>query len=167
LNEGSQHARPQGTRESNLGLMMALEGALFIKGLGLAPWQLIVALIFLVAVLNLFLGSASAKWALIAPVMVPMFMQLGFSPELTQAAYRVGDSCTNAIAPLNPYLVVILVFMQKYLPKAGLGSLVALMLPYSIAFLIFWTLLLLLWIGMDLPLGPGREPLFLPTTAGG
>lgn len=148
-------------RESNLGLLVALQGAMALKSLDLAAWQLIIAIIGLVAFLNLFLGSASAKWALISPVFVPMLMSLGFSPELTQAAYRVGDSCTNPIAPLNPYLVVILVFMQKYMPKAGLGSLVALMLPYTLTILVVWTGLLLIWIGLELPLGPGGAPMFI------
>jgi aminobenzoyl-glutamate transport protein len=148
-------------RESNLGLLVALQGALFLENLGLQNWQLLIAIVLLVAALNLFLGSASAKWALVSPVLVPMMMRLGVSPELMQATYRVGDSVTNSIAPLNPYLVVILVFMQKYLPKAGLGSLVALMLPYAITLMVVWTALLLIWIGLDLPLGPGREPLFL------
>ncbi len=152
-------------RESNLGLMVALSGAAVLKAANLSSWQLLVALIAFTAFLNLFIGSASAKWALVSPVFVPMFMALGLSPELTQAAYRVGDSCTNPIAPLNPYLVVVLVFMQKYLPKAGLGTLVALMLPYSLALLAAWTGLLMLWIGLDLPLGPGLEPLHLPVAS--
>ena len=148
--------------KSNLGLLMALQGAIGLEALGLSDWQMIIAMIGLVAVLNLFLGSASAKWALISPVFVPMFMALGISPELTQVTYRVGDSCTNCIAPLNPYLVIILVYMQRYMPKAGLGSLISLMLPYAMVFLLVWTALLLLWVGLDIPLGPGREPLFLP-----
>lgn len=151
--------------KSNLGLLIAIQGADFLKSLGLADWLMLLALLLLVAVINMFIGSASSKWALISPVFVPMFMALGFSPELTQVTYRVGDSCTNAIAPMNPYLVIILVFMQKYVPKAGLGSLISLMLPYTIAFMLFWSALLLLWVGMDIPLGPGREPLFLDVGA--
>lgn len=154
-------------KHSNLGLLIALEGASIISKMNLPPWAMLIALIGLVALLNLFLGSASAKWALISPVFVPMFMALGFSPELTQATYRVGDSCTNSIAPLNPYLVVILVFMQRFMPRAGLGSLVALMLPYAMILLVAWTTLLLIWVGLDLPLGPGREPLFIEPMVGG
>jgi aminobenzoyl-glutamate transport protein len=146
---------------SNLGFLIALEGATLIRQLNMSPWMMIVAFIALVAVLNLFVGSASAKWAMISPVFVPMFMALGFSPELTQASYRVGDSCTNTIAPLNPYLPVVLVFMQKWMPKAGLGSVVALMLPYALVFLAIWTALLLTWVALEIPLGPGREPLFI------
>jgi aminobenzoyl-glutamate transport protein len=103
---------------------------------------------------NLFIGSMSAKFAFFAPVFVPMFMQVGVSPELTQAAYRVGDSVTNVITPLNPYVVILLVFMQRYVPRAGIGSLVALMLPYALAFAVTWTLLLAAWIQTGLPLGP-------------
>lgn len=148
-------------KHSNLGLLIALQGATLISEMNLPWWLMLIVLIAMVCLLNLFLGSASAKWALISPVFVPMFMALGFSPELTQATYRVGDSCTNAIAPLNPYLVVILVFMQRFFPKAGLGSLVALMLPYAMILLVAWTALLLIWVGLDIPLGPGREPLFI------
>lgn len=148
-------------RESNLGSLIALEGASQIRKFNLPASVMLAALVGFVATLNLFLGSASAKWALLAPVFVPMFMALGFSPELTQAAYRVGDSATNSIAPLNPYLVVILVFMQRYMPKAGLGSLVALMLPYCVVLLVLWTGLLVLWIGLGVPLGPGMEPAFI------
>lgn len=147
--------------ESNLGFLIAVEGVGFLQQFELPNWGYVVAIIVLIAVLNLFLGSASAKWALISPVFVPLFMGLGVSPELTQAAYRVGDSCTNSIAPLNPYLIIILVFMQKYMPRAGLGSLISLMLPYTITFLIIWTGVLLLWMGLDIPLGPDNAPLFI------
>jgi aminobenzoyl-glutamate transport protein len=96
----------------------------------------------------------SAKYAFLAPVFVPLFMQLGISPELTQAAYRIGDSCINTVTPLNPYLVILLVLAQRYRPRAGIGTLVALMLPYAIAFLVSWTLLLLAWVALGIPLGP-------------
>jgi len=152
---------------SNLGFLIAVEGVTLLQQFDLPNWGLVIAIIGLIAVLNLFLGSASAKWALISPVFVPLFMGLGVSPELTQAAYRVGDSCTNSIAPLNPYLIIILVFMQKYMPKAGLGSLVSLMLPYSITFLIVWTAMLLVWMGLDIPLGPDQAPLFIEQAGNG
>ncbi|MCA9283606.1 MAG: AbgT family transporter [Phycisphaerales bacterium] len=148
-------------KESNLGTLIALAGVDLLKQFHLPPLLLIAGIILLVAVLNLFVGSASAKWALVSPVLVPLFMGLGIAPELTQAAYRVGDSATNAIAPLNPYLVVILVYMRQYLPKAGLGSLIALMLPYSIAFLIVWIVLLVGYVGLGVPLGPGDVPSFI------
>jgi len=150
---------------SKLGFLIALTGASLL-GSDLPPWVVMIGFITLMSILNMFVGSASAKWALVSPVFVPMCMAMGYSPELTQAAYRVGDSCTNCIAPLNPYLVVVLVFMQRFMPKAGLGSVVALMLPYSVAFFVAWTALLLLWMGLDLPLGPGREPLFIEPVGG-
>ena len=99
------------------------------------------------------MGSASAKWGLIGPVMVPMLMQLGVSPDLTQAAYRVGDSTTNIITPLMPYCPLIVVFCQRYVKGTGIGTLVGLMLPYSLTLLATWTLLLMAYWGLGLPLG--------------
>jgi aminobenzoyl-glutamate transport protein len=139
---------------SNLGLMLAIVGGEALQAADL-PAPLLLALFIIVAGLgNLFIGSASAKYAFFAPVFVPMFMQIGISPELTQVAYRVGDSITNIIAPLNVYLIVILVFMRKYVPKAGLGSLIALMLPYTVVFWIVWTIVLVTWMLVGAPLGP-------------
>ncbi|HVP72339.1 MAG TPA: AbgT family transporter [Phycisphaerales bacterium] len=148
-------------RESNLGFLLALEGAEFLQELNAPVWVMLAGIIVISAFLDLFIGSASAKWAFMAPVFVPMFMAVGISPELTQAAYRVGDSCVNPIAPMNPYVVVMLVFMQRFMPKAGLGSLIALLLPYSLVFLVTWTALLLAWVALGLPLGPGHEALFI------
>ena len=105
--------------------------------------------------MNLFMGSASAKWNILAPVFVPMFMLLGYSPELCQLAYRIGDSSTNIITPLMTYFAVIIVFAQKYDKKAGIGTITATMVPYSVAFLIGWTLMLVIWILLGLPIGPG------------
>ena len=113
----------------------------------------------LAAVINLSMGSASAKWAIMAPVFVPMFMLLGYSPELTQAAYRVGDSVTNVISPMMTYFALIIAFVQRYEPKAGLGTVVATMLPYSLVFWIGWTLLFVAWMLLDLPVGPGAPML--------
>ncbi len=93
-----------------------------------------------------------------------MFMQVGISPELTQVAYRIGDSVTNVITPLNPYVVILLVFMQRYVPRAGIGTLLALMLPYAIAFAVTWTLVLIVWIASGAELGPGG-PLVYPSPA--
>lgn len=107
------------------------------------------------AFINLFMGSASAKWALIAPVFVPMFMLLGYTPEFAQAAYRIGDSCTNVITPMMSHFAMIIVFMQKYDKDAGIGTLVSTMIPYSVCFLIGWSILLIIWIALNLPLGPG------------
>ena len=114
------------------------------------------------AAINLVIGSASAKWGIMATVFVPMFMILGITPETTQAAYRVGDSITNMITPLNPYFPIILSFALKYDPKLKMGTLVATMLPYSIAFAIGWCILFSVWYGLGLPLGPGAPIHLIP-----
>jgi aminobenzoyl-glutamate transport protein len=147
---------------TNLGIITAVKGADFITHLGLEkmPVLLMVALVLFASAVNLLISSASAKWALLAPVFVPMFMLLGYSPELVQGAFRVGDSVTNIITPLLSYFPLILTFAQKYDPKAGIGTLIATMLPYSIAFMIAWVLLLMGWIALDIPMGPGA-PLHL------
>jgi aminobenzoyl-glutamate transport protein len=147
---------------TNLGIITAVRGAEFIQHLGLEdkPLPLMVALLLFAAAVNILISSASAKWALLAPVFVPMFMLLGYSPEMVQAAFRVGDSCTNIITPLMSYFPLILTFLHKYDARAGIGTLIATMLPYSLCFLVGWTLLLMLWIAAGLPMGPGA-PLFL------
>jgi len=142
-------------RHSGLGEMLALAGGRTLARAELPAPALMAAFVGVVAVANLFIGSMSAKYAFFAPVFVPMFMQTGVSPELTQAAYRVGDSITNVITPLNPYVVVILVFMRRYVERAGIGTLVALMLPYTLAFAAAWTALLLVWMAVGADLGPG------------
>ncbi|HWV56641.1 MAG TPA: AbgT family transporter, partial [Longimicrobiales bacterium] len=118
------------------------------------------------AFINLFIGSASAKWAVMAPVFVPMLMLMGYSPELTQAAYRVGDSVTNIITPLLPYFPVVIAFAQKYDRKAGIGTLISTMLPYSVAFLIVWGVMFALWILLGIPLGPGAPMTYDPSVLG-
>lgn len=139
---------------SNLGKMLAMWGGQALAQSEMSPILLIVAFILVTVVFNLFVGSMSAKYAMFAPIFVPMFMLVGISPELTQAAYRIGDSVTNIITPLNAYLVIILVAMRQYVPKAGMGTLVATMLPYSIGFTIVWTLMLVGWMATGMPLGP-------------
>jgi aminobenzoyl-glutamate transport protein len=138
---------------SNLGALLAIKGALFLKGLNLSGPVTITGIILLTGFVNLFVGSASAKWALLAPIFVPMLMQLGYSPELTQAAYRVGDSSTNIITPLMPYFPLVVVFCQKYVKNTGIGTLVSIMIPFSIVFLILWTLFLVLFWVLGIPLG--------------
>ena len=138
---------------SNLGALLAIKGATFLKGLGLPGPVTIAGIIFLAGFVNLFVGSASAKWALLAPIFVPMLMQLGYSAELTQAAYRVGDSSTNIITPLMPYFPLVVVFCQKYLKGTGIGTLVSIMIPYSIVFIILWTIFLVVFWLSGLPLG--------------
>lgn len=140
---------------SNVGVILAVKGAAILKSLNLGPVPLIVGLILLTSATDLFLGSASAKWAILAPVFVPMFMLLGYTPELTQAAYRVGDSVMNVVTPLASNFPLVLMFAQRYEPKTGIGTMVALMLPYSLFFLLGWTLLLVFWMLVGWPLGPG------------
>ncbi|HEY9284764.1 MAG TPA: AbgT family transporter [Pyrinomonadaceae bacterium] len=139
--------------QSNIGALLALKGANTLKALALPGQVTIVGIILLTAMVNLLIGSASAKWALLAPVFVPMLMQLGISPELSQAAYRVGDSTTNIITPLMPYFPLVVVFAQRYVRNTGIGTLVSIMLPYSITFLITWTLFLLAYWLLGIPLG--------------
>ncbi len=139
--------------KSNLGALMALKGANFLRELALPAQVTIVGIIFLTGFVNLFVGSASAKWALISPIFVPMLMNLGISPDLTQAAYRVGDSSTNIITPLLPYFPLVVVFCQRYVKSTGIGTMVSLMLPYSISLLILWTMWLLIYWGLGIPLG--------------
>jgi aminobenzoyl-glutamate transport protein len=138
---------------SNIGALLALKGASGLQALALPPQVTIVGIIFLSGGVNLLIGSASAKWALLAPIFVPMLMQLGISPELTQAAYRVGDSTTNIITPLMPYFPLVVVFAQRYVKGTGIGTLVATMLPYSVAFLISWLVFLLAYWALGIPLG--------------
>ncbi|MCI0457532.1 MAG: AbgT family transporter [Gemmataceae bacterium] len=139
--------------QSNVGVLLAVKGAETIRGLGVPPVVTVLCLILMTTMVNLLIGSASAKWALLGPIFVPMLMSLGLSAELTQAAYRVGDSCTNIITPLNPYFALVVMYCQRYVKGTGIGTLVALMLPYSLAFLGSWTLLLLGFWAFDLPLG--------------
>jgi aminobenzoyl-glutamate transport protein len=151
---------------SNLGLIGAVHGAGAISESGLPLWAVIGITILFTAFLNLFIGSASAKWALLAPILVPMLMLLGVSPEGTTAAYRVGDGATNIITPLMVYFPLILIFCQRWVKSFGLGSLTALMLPYSIWLLISGTIMTVVWFMLELPLGPGAAVLYaLPEIA--
>lgn len=140
---------------TKLGTILALRGADFLGHIGAGGPVLMVLFILLSAVINLFMGSASAKWTILAPVFVPMFMLLGYSPELVQVAYRIGDSCTNLITPLMSYFAMVVVFAKKYDRNSGIGTLVSTMLPYCICFLIGWSILLILWMAAGVPLGPG------------
>ncbi len=139
---------------SGLGEMLAITGGQVLASAALPAAALMLAFVAVVMTGNLFIGSMSAKYAFFAPVFVPMFMAVGISPELTQAAYRVGDSITNVVTPLNPYLVIILVFLRQWVPKGGIGTLMALMVPYALAFTVAWCALLVLWMGLGIPLGP-------------
>jgi aminobenzoyl-glutamate transport protein len=150
---------------TNLGLIIAVEGSELLKASGLGPVPLLVAFVFISAFINLFMGSASAKWAIMAPVFVPMFMLLGYSPELTQTAYRIGDSTTNIISPMMTYFALIVAFVSRWDPKAGIGTVIATMIPYTVVFLVVWTALFAVWLLLGLPVGPGA-PLFLPVAGG-
>jgi aminobenzoyl-glutamate transport protein len=138
---------------SNLGTLLALQGAEVLRQLALPSAITIVGIIILTAVVNLFIGSASGKWGMLAPIFVPMLMTLGISPDLTQAAYRVGDSSTNIITPLMPYFPLVVVYCQRYVKGTGIGTLAAMMLPYSIWYLVSWSVFLLLYYASGLPLG--------------
>lgn len=139
--------------KSNLGALLAIEGAQVLQTLQLPSMVTIVGLIFLTAFVNLFVGSSSAKWALLGPIFVPMLMQLGISPDLTQAAYRVGDSSSNIITPLMPYFPLVVVYCQRYVKETGIGTVLSLMLPFSICIMLLWTAFLLIYWGLGLPLG--------------
>lgn len=139
--------------KSNLGILLAMKGANYIKSAGFSPSVTIVCIILLSASVNLLIGSASAKWAMLAPIFVPMLMLLQLSPELTQAAYRVGDSTTNIITPMMPYFPLVVVFCQRYVKNTGIGTVAAMMLPFSITFLITWTVFLLVYWQIGIPLG--------------
>jgi len=139
--------------DSNLGALLALKGAATLKVLGLPAFVTIFGIILLTASLNLLVGSASAKWAMLAPILVPMLMAVGISPELTQMAYRIGDSPTNVITPLLPYFPLLVAFASRYVKRTGIGTLISLTLPYSMAYLVVLLLSLAVYWGLDLPLG--------------
>lgn len=138
---------------SNIGALMAIEGAELLKAAQLPSSITIIGIIILTGLVNLFVGSSSAKWGLLAPIFVPMLMQLGISPDLTQAAYRVGDSTSNIITPLMPYFPLVVVYCQRYVKSTGIGTLISIMLPYSIALMIGWTIFLLIYWALGIPLG--------------
>jgi len=140
---------------SNLGLILAVEGAELLHSSGMGGVPLMLTFVMLSAFINLFMGSASAKWAVMAPVFIPMFMLLGYTPELTQAAYRIGDSSSNIIAPMMSYFALIVAFFERYDPRSGIGTVVATMLPYTVVFLVVWSALLMVWMLLGLPVGPG------------
>ncbi len=150
---------------TNLGTLLAVSGARFIKDIGMDHAGIFVFFILLCALINLIMGSASAKWTFMAPVFVPMMMQLGYSPELIQCAYRIGDSCTNVISPMMSYFGMIFVFACRYDRKFGMGSIISLMFPYAMMFLIAWMGFFYVYVfWLELPIGP-NAPIYLPTEA--
>ncbi|HSQ89648.1 AbgT family transporter [Romboutsia sp.] len=145
---------------SNLGTILSIKGAETLANAGITGKGLIVGFVFLAAFINLFVGSSSAKWAIMAPIFVPMFMLLGYDPALTQIAYRIGDSITNPISPLFPYFPILLAFAKRYDKNIGMGTIMANMIPYSVAFCIVWVIILVIFMTLGLPLGPGGGILY-------
>ncbi|BAX52151.1 p-aminobenzoyl-glutamate transport protein [Photobacterium damselae subsp. piscicida] len=139
--------------QSNIGTLLALSGAKLLQEMNLPGQITIIGMILLTASVNLLVGSASAKWALIGPIMVPMLMAVGISPELTQAAYRVGDSVSNIISPMMVFFPLVVVYMQRYVKSSGIGTLASMMMPYSIVMLVGWTIFLLVYWAIGIPLG--------------
>ncbi len=147
---------------SNLGLVLSIKGALWRQAANIGMIPLIILFIIFSGFINMFMGSASAKWAIMGPVFIPMFMLLGYSPELSQAVYRIGDSVTNIISPMMSFFALIIVYFEKYDKKAGIGTLISTMLPYTIVFTILWTILMIAWTLLGLPLGPGAGIYYQP-----
>ena len=145
---------------SNLGMILAISGANWLQSVNLGLIPLMVLFIIFYGIINLFMGSASAKWAIIAPVTVPMFMLLGYSPELSQAVFRIGDSVTNVISPMMSYFALLIVYYQKYDKNTGIGTIISTMMPYSFVFFIAWTILLVIWVFFNIPLGPDASIFF-------
>ncbi len=148
---------------SNLGIIFAIKGANGLQSIGLTGPTLIIAFVLLSAFINMFMGSASAKWAIMAPVFIPMLMLIDppYHPGLTQAAFRIGDSVTNIVTPMMSYFALIVTFAQKYDEKYGIGTIISTMLPYTIFLTIAWTALLILWMYLGIPLG-FDGPIFMP-----
>jgi aminobenzoyl-glutamate transport protein len=138
---------------SNLGTIMALKMADVLKGAGIGPFWLLIGFIIVVLIIDFIITGAIAKWAIFAPVFVPVLLKLGVAPEAVLAAYRVGDSPINAITPLNAYFALVVTFAQKYDKNAGVGTVVSLMLPYVMWMIVLWTLLFAVWYWLGLPWG--------------
>jgi aminobenzoyl-glutamate transport protein len=149
---------------SNLGSVLAVKGSDGLNAIGFTGIPLLVAFILIASLVNLIMGSASAKWALLAPIFVPMLMLMGYAPEVTQAAYRIGDSYSNILTPLLPYFPLVIVFAQKYDKSAGIGTLISMMLPYAIAFMIARIPMFIIWIQLGLPLGIEGPIYYQPET---
>ncbi|MBT2686911.1 AbgT family transporter [Bacillus sp. ISL-47] len=139
---------------SNLGPIIAIKGADFLESVGFTGIPLFIVFILFVSLINILIGSASAKWAILAPIFVPMFMFLDYHPAFTQALYRIGDSISNPITPMLPYLVLLLSFAKKYDKNMGLGTLISALFPYTIFFGIFWIILIVVWYLLGIPVGP-------------
>ncbi len=146
---------------SNLGLVLAIDGAQFLSSIGFTGIPLILTFLLLCAFLNMFMGSASAKWAIMAPVFIPMFMILGYHPGFTQAAFRIGDSVTNVITPMMSYFALIVTYAQNYDEKNGIGTIISLMIPYTVIFTLAWAVMITIWMLLGIPVGIDG-PIHLP-----
>lgn len=142
---------------SNVGTLLAVNGANLLESAGLTGFTGLVLFVLLVCVLNLFVTSGSALWSLVAPVFVPAFMLIGMEPAVTQAAFRIGDSATQMITPLNPYVFLMLTILRRYEPGAQLGTVLARLSVFVVPFLAAWLAVLGLFYGLGLPLGPGAD----------
>jgi aminobenzoyl-glutamate transport protein len=138
---------------SNLGLIVAITGADGLQSIGFTGIPLLVTFIIVSSLVNLMIGSASAKWAILAPIFVPMLMLMDFSPETTQAAYRIGDSYSNILTPLLPYFPLVITFAQKYVKNIGLGTIISTMLPFALVFAVVRIVMFVIWIWLEIPLG--------------
>ncbi|WP_101926446.1 AbgT family transporter [Luteimonas rhizosphaerae] len=148
---------------TQLGQVMAVLGSTLLESIGLTGPLVFVAFIAMCGLINLSLGSASAQWAVTAPIFVPMLMLVGYSPEVIQAAYRIGDSVTNLITPMMSYFGLIMAFAARYQRNLGVGTLIAMMLPYTLVFFVGWTTLFMLWVFVfGLPVGPGAPTYYAP-----
>ncbi len=138
---------------SNMGLILAIYGADTLQKVGFTGMPLLVAFIIVASIINVVIGSASAKWAILAPIFVPMLMLMGYSPETTQAAYRIGDSYSNILTPLLPYFPLVITFAAKYVKDIGIGTIISLMLPFAVAFALVRIPFFVSWLLLGLPLG--------------
>lgn len=142
---------------TNLAMVIAVNAASFLSHIGLTGVPLILAILLVTTFVNFFMTSGTAKWYIFAPIFVPMFMMLGYTPEFAQVVYRIADSCTNPITPIYPYLPMVIGMAAKYDKKFGMGNVISMMIPYSFGFLIIWTIFVIAWMFLGLPLGPGAS----------
>lgn len=146
---------------TNISIVLAVNGAEVIKDMNLSGYPLFIMFILLTAFVNFFMTSGAAKWTIFAPIFIPMFYMLGYTPEFTQLLYRIGDSPFNPSTPLSAFMPLIIGFMQKYDEKAGMGTVISCTMPFSICMLLVWILMIVVWVSFSLPIGPGVE-LYLP-----
>jgi len=146
---------------SNIGIIIAIKGAILLQESNFPIWIVLVLFVLMCSVFNFLIGSASAKWAILSTIFVPMFMFLGYHPSLPQMAYLIGDAVTNPLCPTDAYFAMLLVLAKKYDETIGIGTLIANMTPYAMTYLVIMTIQLLIWYFLGLPFGPG-SPMMLP-----